>query len=351
MHGHRLGSGPQARYGPGMQTPEGHLPCRLCRSQATELVFRNLTDVTFRAVDGSWDLYRCSRCGAGFIQPPPTDAELVKAYTHYYTHQVPGRPYQGRIGPAQRWARAYTRSRYPADGRRSTADLGHWAPWPVRQRVDLRYRYLPRPQPGDRLLDVGCGSGSFLRMAESIGWTSVGIDFDEEAVARGRSVGLDASTRTLDELLEAQERFDAATMSHVIEHLPEPQKVLEQLYRLLRPGGFLFVSTPNMDARGRHRWGPHWRGLEVPRHLVLFSRSALYDTLTTAGFEKVQEHDSFESNLHTYERSWRLSRGRPLQGPGGPSRRQKLWLAWAACTDPGESETLQITARRSQGAS
>jgi SAM-dependent methyltransferase len=84
--------------------------------------------------------------------------------------------------------------------------------------------------------------------------------------------------------------FDVLTISHVIEHVPNPLQLLESAYRLLKNGGVLWLETPNIDAFGHERFGPHWRGLEVPRHLVVFSRRGLLNLMRTVGFDELEEH-------------------------------------------------------------
>jgi SAM-dependent methyltransferase len=81
--------------------------------------------------------------------------------------------------------------------------------------------------------------------------------------------------------------FDAVTMSHVIEHVHDPLADLADAFRLLRPGGLLFIDTPNIDALGHQIYGPHWRGLEPPRHLVIFNVKALQGALAKTGFEDI----------------------------------------------------------------
>jgi len=79
------------------------------------------------------------------------------------------------------------------------------------------------------------------------------------------------------------ESFDAVTMSHVIEHVPEPIQTLSECARILRPGGRLFLWTPNHSSLGCRVFGKHWRGLEPPRHLHLFSPRSLKSLLNKAG--------------------------------------------------------------------
>ena len=78
--------------------------------------------------------------------------------------------------------------------------------------------------------------------------------------------------------------FDVITLNHVIEHVHEPIKVLKLCHELLKPGGQLWLETPNIDSFGYARFKKNWRGLETPRHLILFNRSSLTQAFISAGF-------------------------------------------------------------------
>ena len=83
--------------------------------------------------------------------------------------------------------------------------------------------------------------------------------------------------------------FDAITLSHVIEHVYDPNALLESCFKLLRPNGYIWIDTPNIDAQGHRYYGPFWRGLEPPRHLVLFTRNSLMHAVRQAGFIDVRD--------------------------------------------------------------
>jgi 2-polyprenyl-3-methyl-5-hydroxy-6-metoxy-1,4-benzoquinol methylase len=90
---------------------------------------------------------------------------------------------------------------------------------------------------------------------------------------------------TLEEAEFPDEHFDTITMNHVIEHVPDPIKVLEECRRELKPGGRLVVVTPNIKCLGHYIFRENWRGLEVPRHLFLFSLPSLRACAEAAGLE------------------------------------------------------------------
>jgi 2-polyprenyl-3-methyl-5-hydroxy-6-metoxy-1,4-benzoquinol methylase len=146
---------------------------------------------------------------------------------------------------------------------------------PMRHRLGKRVMYLSYI-PGGRLLDVGCGNGHFLALMRQLGWETTGLEVDREAatVAR-RTFGLDVLCSSLADAKFPTDHFDAITLRHVIEHLPDPAFCLNECRRILKPMGRLSVITPNVASLGHKLFKAAWRGLEVPRHFVLFTPSTL----------------------------------------------------------------------------
>jgi SAM-dependent methyltransferase len=136
------------------------------------------------------------------------------------------------------------------------------------------------------VLDVGCGNGEFLRASSDAGWRSLGCDPDPKTVQRARAGGFEVRLGGIEAWADAGASFDAVTLNHVIEHLHDPLGEIAQAWRLLKPGGTIYIETPNVDALGHALYGPAWRGLEPPRHLVLFSWGGLTRVLRKAGFER-----------------------------------------------------------------
>jgi SAM-dependent methyltransferase len=140
------------------------------------------------------------------------------------------------------------------------------------------------------LLDVGCGDGKFLVLAQQMGWAVTGLEPDPSAASNTRAKGITVIEGDISALADHVACFDVITCSHVIEHVHDPVAVLQAMHRLLKPGGRLWIETPNINSFGHERYGEHWRGLEPPRHLVLFNVESLSKVLHTIGFH-VDEAD------------------------------------------------------------
>ncbi|MFZ1744736.1 MAG: class I SAM-dependent methyltransferase, partial [Nitrospirales bacterium] len=142
-------------------------------------------------------------------------------------------------------------------------------------------------QPG-HLLDVGCATGDFLFAAHQRKWNVTGIEIIPSAANYARSVrGFHVEESDITETTLPDEFFSAITMWDVLEHLPMPDLAIRRSYRLLIPGGYLFLSIPNLKSFDRSLFGNAWIGWDPPRHICLFSDTALSALMARVGFEYV----------------------------------------------------------------
>jgi 2-polyprenyl-3-methyl-5-hydroxy-6-metoxy-1,4-benzoquinol methylase len=152
----------------------------------------------------------------------------------------------------------------------------------AKRRAALAVLHLPASDTGD-LLDVGCGNGEFIEQMRSYGWRVAGVDLDLSAVSYCQSRGLDVRGGTITELPETT-LYDVIALTHVIEHVSDPIELLRECGKRLRPGtGRIFITTPNLDSLGHTWFGKYWRGLEIPRHFVVFSVAGLRQCVERAG--------------------------------------------------------------------
>lgn len=330
--------------------------CPVCDGSGRELLHDNLVDNVFFVAPGRWNLYQCTRCHSAYLDPRPNEAGIGKAYGIYYTHVAENpRGDSRKPGTVRRLKLAltngYLNSRY-GTRRQPASGLGVWLAkvLPVRQQKrDAEFRYLPKPRPGQRLLDIGCGNGDFLINARDAGWSVTGIDTDPKAIAVATRRGLEASVGSVDLFVSESACFDAITLSHVLEHLHEPKRFLQAVHRLLKPGGVVFVDTPNIESRGARHWGRNWRGLETPRHLLLFSQAGLLDMLRAAGFENIETKRRTAVRRSMYLGSLRMQMGRSPDGPE-PTRLpwlMRLRLMWPVA-DARDDEFLTFVAWKGQ---
>lgn len=322
--------------------------CPVCGSPERDLLFKGLSDHIFHCAPGEWDMQRCRACAAGYLDPRPTPDTIHLAYANYYTHEEVGPEHPvTRLGKLrQALGNGYRNRRFglKLEPRIAIgASIARMLPT-MRARIDADYRFItPAAAPGDSLLDIGCGNGDWLARARDAGWDVCGVEPDPMAAAQARKRGVAVRER-LDDFVSEGRRFERITMNHVIEHVHDPVGTLETCFGLLADDGELYIATPNMDALGVEIYGPSWRGLEPPRHLILFTVAGLIKALTNIGFDRIklrQQHHVWKGMRFESEqiraRSGISGRNLPRYG---------LMQRIRARLDPSKCEFITLTCRR-----
>jgi 2-polyprenyl-3-methyl-5-hydroxy-6-metoxy-1,4-benzoquinol methylase len=228
--------------------------CQLCGSREWLQLLEAPDQAAGEA--GLWfAVVQCKRCGLCFTNPRPSASCIGQFYPPEY------RPHRNRHRlKAGNQLRFLSGQRY-------------------RKGFDLRWHGR------GRLLDFGCGAGSFLERMHERGWSVTGLDISPSAVNQARSqLGLPVLLGSLPHAELAPESFDVITMWQSLEHVHDPQVILRQARELLVEGGKLYVAVPNIDSLPFRWFGPAWYGLDLPRHLTHFSPVTLQVMMERAGF-------------------------------------------------------------------
>lgn len=270
--------------------------CPVCLAPASTLFASSLRDVEAPANQTEWSFRRCAGCASLFLNPRPTVAAISRAYRTdtYYTQRAPAPSHSS--GTARRWLRVALRNGYLNVRRGYHAQpalrvgAALFGAFPLLAiRSDYWIRHLEQSGGGSRVLDVGCGHGHLVTPLAELGWQVDGIDPDARAVALAQRAGINARVGTLVSLTgQLESGYDAITLSHSIEHVHDPRPALAAAFELLRPGGVLWIATPNCSALGLRVFKGNWRALDPPRHLCVMSRRGLRDMLEDIGFESIR---------------------------------------------------------------
>ena len=144
-------------------------------------------------------------------------------------------------------------------------------------------------KPGEKVLDFGAGTGLFTSYLKMEGFLVEGVEFSKKAIDYAmKRYGL-KFFGSLNELkAETAQLFDIITMIEVIEHLKNPNSILERLYSFLKPGGTIYISTPNRNGMNARLNRSEWREAKKPFHLVLFNNRSLSKILADTGFISIR---------------------------------------------------------------
>ena len=237
--------------------------CPICESIKTKYAFHK----------GGGSYYRCETCQVLFVKMNLSDAAVHSHYGESYYESL-GKEGCGRSG-------------YPSY-RASCSTLTDG----FRRKLDFVQRYVQ----GGKLLDAGAAYGFFLKAAESH-FEGVGLDVSAYAadIAK-RDFNANVHVGDIEQTRFPHDTFEVVVMWDIIEHIVRPVKALKEIHRILKPGGYLFVSTDDAANWLCRFLGHRWWALAAPLHLCHFSKRGLEVACDRAGLE----HPSFFADPRYY---------------------------------------------------
>lgn len=211
-------------------------------------------------IDGDFETSRCRGCGTAFMNPMPSVEDLATLYPDdYYSYQTPAEETTLR-----RTLR--TILRYP--------------------RV---YTVPPFKKPGT-MLDVGCGAGHYLLEMRRKGWKVFGAELSKGAAEAGKRAGLDIRSGELMKAGFQDKAFDFVRSNHSFEHIPNPDPVLQEMKRILKDDGYLFIGIPNLGSAWGRIFGRYWWNFGLPVHTMNYTESGIIEILKRNGFSVKKVH-------------------------------------------------------------
>ena len=228
-----------------------HTKCPLCGGDRLSYLFTH----------AGTPIVRCDRCRLMMRNPQPSDAELAAIYTSGY--------FLGGCDTASETNRL----------KQGTA-AGYL------DEIETKTALRPK---GARLLEIGPGLGNLLVEAMARGYDVTGIEYSESSArAANERIGVDRVLQgSLGTVRLEEQSFDVAILSDVLEHTRDPLGDLRRLWRLLKPGGTLFVAVPSLDSWSARVMRERWLEFKL-EHLYYFDAATLQLLLFNAGFEKIE---------------------------------------------------------------
>jgi 2-polyprenyl-3-methyl-5-hydroxy-6-metoxy-1,4-benzoquinol methylase len=245
----------------------GSVACPICHDPNANACSQG-SDWLFGLAPGIFNLFCCPGCECIFLQPLPEDSALARFYPQEYW-----------------WAEATETESLSARLFRKLEKI--YREFVIADHVRFIEDCARKNKAtGKHLLDIGCGSGSFLHVAQLHGFVPHGMDMSAQAVdIVQRQYGYSVRQGAIGSDVWGKNRFDFITMFHVLEHLTDPRQGLQYARDLLQSGGMLVLQVPNVASLQARLFGKRWYGLDVPRHVMNYSPKALGILLREAGFE------------------------------------------------------------------
>lgn len=224
---------------------------------------KEITCKDFVATGETFDLQRCQKCSFLFTNPRPSMSEIGPYYQsdRYVSHA-------GDKGGFSFMYKVYDVVR----------------DYSIKQKLKLIKSY----HSSGKMMDLGCGLGYFLHgVTNDKTFDVMGVDVSEEAIEYVKNkFGYNVQNETqLDSMPENS--FDVITQWHVLEHVHLLNERMQQLKRLLKPGGTMFIAVPNSNSWDAKHYREFWDGYDVPRHLYHFNQQSFNLLMDKHGFKTV----------------------------------------------------------------
>jgi len=181
-----------------------YVVCNLCGQNSTRII---------QKAESPYQVVKCSNCGLVYTNPQPPPHIVSEHYQESYYRE---------------WINKQMDRRIPM--------------W------EKRIKDLQRFKPSGRILDVGCGIGTFLTGAQKFGYTVQGTEISEYGSKYVKQkLGIDVFTGDVMDAQFPAHFFDIVTLWHALEHVPDPYSLLKEIYKILKTDGLLVIAVPNVQ--------------------------------------------------------------------------------------------------------
>lgn len=237
------------------------MQCKICGSEI-RIHKKDLFDDRY-GYPGKFGVFVCEKCGFGQMEPQLKDSELSDLYTNYY-------PRQDITAQSISDSVVYKKGMW--------AKLYRW--WIGINNVCHYY-----VEPGKKALDIGCGNAVSLLEMQGNGVDAYGIEEDRNLEKPAKELGLKVEIGNIYDSKYEDNFFDYITLSQVLEHIPDPQRILVAAKAKLKNDGVLIAAFPNFESIYRKICGDRWIHWHVPYHLNYFTKKSIEILVKKSGFK------------------------------------------------------------------
>lgn len=234
--------------------------CPICKKESKFLLTSG-RDYEYSTSEDIFYMYLCKDCNHLYLNPRPYLKDFDRIYPdEYYSYNFTKKEGIAKL------AKKFIEKRFYANTYKEYINKG-------------------------RILDVGCGDGRLISVLKSINknWGVFGVDFNKTAVEKARDKGFYIYEGKFEEVSIKERSFDLIIMNELLEHVIDPNEVIEKAYYILEPKGYIIIETPCFGSPDFKIFkDKYWGGYHFPRHINIFSRNSIKTLIEKKGFRIVK---------------------------------------------------------------
>jgi SAM-dependent methyltransferase len=238
-----------------------YVNCNICNTDSTDVLF--VKKDKFRISGEDFNIVKCRNCGLIYINPRPTEEEIVRFYPDTYS-----------------WKETLKSDLFFTKIIRKLEKMYRYQLLNYEVNKVLVYTSLRR----GKVLDIGCGTGDRLLVFRRKGFDVYGVEVSSSARYAKEYLDLNVLEGNLFKASFPDNFFDIITMHNVLEHVHRPKELLWEINRILKKGGFLVIQVPNTDSLQFAIFKDRWAAVDPPRDIYYFNSRLLKITLEKEDF-------------------------------------------------------------------